>query len=161
MPSHSNPSILELIKADARLLQKYADLELELSTDLRKMFGAIPAISDATVIHIEEIVVQYPRDVIAMEQEFVVGAQRAIPRSWRTKYPVSAAIVDTRVMLFLTQVFQWWPAAYDKVSRNLAFQTEGFSVAVGLYSDIRGGPEWAPLPSFRAAAVLLAIWPTR
>ena len=157
MPSHTDPSIAQIIDAETRLTQQFDKLQRDLADDLRANFArriSLPTVVSATDIVYQGFATKYPSDI--NRSEFINGANNLLPAEYRTTplQNLVSAVVD-RQMAYLNgasvQDVDWW-----SYGRTIGSARTYVSAGAAVMRCV--GPQWRPLQEFITAALVIAVW---
>lgn len=159
MPSHSDPSIEQIISSATNLSEKFDQLTLSLLKILKARFGeyiAFPTAVEANILHYQENIARYP-DTLKSD-EFINGAVAMLPKEFSDKNPQVEAkvkeLVKQVVTISLDEMIDTFEPSYIRtVSLNRIYISVGACIAQCSAAD------WHPVPKdFYAAAIAYAIW---
>lgn len=159
MPSHTDPSIIDVINGMESLEKEYSELTIKLITDLKGAFSEnipFPNTVDATILNIEESICRYPHSLNV--DEFVNGSISSLDREYWQAHPEVANLIGdvvrnvVNISLLISKTYV----------NSLYYQTKsinGTYVSAGVSLQSCNPRDWQPIKNpFYIASILLGVW---
>lgn len=159
MPSHTDPSIIDVINGIELLEKKFSKLTIKLITDLKGAFSKsipFPKAVDATILNIEESICRYPHSINV--DEFVNGSISSLDREYWQAHPEVAQLIG-EVVHNVVSISLLLSKTYVNSLYYQTKSTNGVYVSAGASIQSCSPRDWLPIDKpFYAASILLGVW---